>query len=276
MRTSLTDALPYITGAFLGLAVLAFAWALRLFRRSRTDAYWRKRRAAGRRGLRLVTLAVALFALSGISCAGTLAVSWLGEKPPTPTSAPLVAMDSPTASVAPLTEPPSVPTWTATSPPLLTTPPETVVVVVTATPAATPTPTAFPTFTQEIAPQVTQTAATPSQGGRLSIIALDDRISEELQPINPRVTFVAGTPRVYVFLRYAGMSAGLPWRRELRRDGQLVESTEYTWGEDAQGSTYFFFGSAEGFVEGSYEVRIFLGDDSTPAATAQFSVLPAP
>ncbi len=274
MRTSLTDALPYLTGALFGLALLAFLGALRLFRRSRTDAYWRKRREAGRRGLRLMTLAVIFMGLSGLMCAGTLAVSWLAEETPAPTSTPAALVPSPTAFVASTLTPSETP---PTASPAFTAPPETVVVVVTATPAATATPTAFPTFTQEAAPAVTQTAATPAEDdGRLSITALDDRISDDLQPINPRVTFVAGTPRIYVFLRYAGMAQGVPWRRALYRDGELLESTDYTWGQDAQGTTYFFFGSAEGFAEGSYEVRVFVGNDPAPAATATFSVLPAP
>ena len=280
MRTSLTDALPYLTIALFGLALLAFLGALRLFRRSRTDAYWRRRREAGRRGLRLMTLAVVLGGLSGLMCAGTLAVSWFGEDEAAPTNTPTALVPSPTASAvstSPPSETPPTASPAVTAPPLPTAPPETVVVVVTATPAATATPTPFPTFTQEAAPALTQTAATPAEGdGRLSITALDDRISDDLQPINPRVTFVAGTPRIYVFLRYAGMAQGVPWRRALYRDGELLESTEYTWGQDAQGTTYFFFGSAEGFAEGSYEVRVFVGNDPAPAATATFSVLPAP
>ena len=276
MRTSLADGLPYVTGALFVLALLAFAWALRLFRRSRTDAYWRRRREAGRRGLRFVTLAVVLAALSGISCAGTVLVGWLTETTPVPTATVAVTLPSPTASVPMPSETPLTASPAFTAPPLSTAPPETVVVVVTATPAATATPTAYPTFTQEVAPGVTETAATPPQDGRLSITALDDRISDDLQPINPRVTFVAGTPRIYVFLRYASMAPGLPWRRALYRDGELLESTEYLWEQGAQGTTYFFFGSAEGFAAGSYEVRIFVGNDPAPAATAQFSVLPAP
>ena len=280
MRTSLTEALPYLTGALFGLALLAFLGALRLFRRSRTDAYWRRRREAGRHGLRLMTLAVVLAGLSGFMCVGTALVAWLGEDEAAPTHTPAAVVPSPTASVEstfPPSETPPTASPAFTAPALPTAPPETVVVVVTATPVATATPTPFPTFTQEAAPALTQTAATPAEDdGRLSITALDDRISDDLQPINPRVTFVAGTPRIYVFLRYADMTPGVLWRRALYRDGELVESTDYTWGQDAQGTTYFFFGSAEGFAEGSYEVRVFVGDDPAPAATAQFSVLPAP
>ncbi len=276
MNTSLTNALPYLTGGLFVLALLAFLGALRAFQRSRTDAYWRKRREAGRRGLRLMTLAVILGGLSALMCVGTVIASWLVEETPTPTSTPLAAVPSLTASPPPPSQATATPTPSPTPPPP-TAPPQTVVVVVTATPAHTATPTPFPTFTQESAPVATQTTATPAEAdGRLRIVALDDRISEELQPINPRVTFVEGTPRIYVFLRYSGMARGVSWRRALYRDGELVESTEHIWGAEARGTTYFFFGSAEGFAVGNYEVRIYLGDDPTPTATAQFSVLPAP
>ena len=66
------DTLLYGAAGLFALAVLLFLISLRLFRRSRRDVFWRRRREAGQRGWRLFVLAFTLFVLSGVTCASTL------------------------------------------------------------------------------------------------------------------------------------------------------------------------------------------------------------
>src|SRR5258708_25091250 len=59
---------PFIAAGTLALALVLFALSLRYFRKSRTDFYWRRRRAAGQRGWRLFVWALALTLCSGGAC----------------------------------------------------------------------------------------------------------------------------------------------------------------------------------------------------------------
>src|SRR5258708_33937505 len=62
---------PYIAAGTLALALVLFAISLRYFRKSRTDFYWRRRRAAGQRGSRIFVGALGLMLCLGAGCTGT-------------------------------------------------------------------------------------------------------------------------------------------------------------------------------------------------------------
>lgn len=298
------DTLLYGAAGLFALAVLLFLISLRLFRRSRRDVFWRRRREAGQRGWRLFVLAFTLFVLSGVTCASTLVISAMrGEEspdgPPTVTDlveAPPMATDitvtdaldvvtAETPIVAPETlvtlppsetppAPPVEPSATPTEPPVILPtdtplPPETVVVIVTATPGSTPTHTPFPTFTPNALPLVSD--VTPAPDASLEITALDDEVSDT-PPASPDPTFPAGTPRIYVFVSFENLSQGVLWRRELYRNNELLEDNRYLWGLPTEGRTFFFFGSDQGFEPGSYEVRLYLGEATTPASSMSFTI----
>jgi len=39
-----------------------------------------------------------------------------------------------------------------------------------------------------------------------------------------------------------------------------VQGQAYLWSQGSEGDSFFFFGSADGYAPGSYEVRLFLGN----------------
>ena len=282
MSATWQNALPYVTGAFFVLALLLFLVSFRLFRRSRTDVFWRRRRDAGQRGWRLFVLAFALIVLSGVSCTLTLLVSlFAGDEETTPVATelagqgsalnpvqtaatPLVIQPSPTGGGA-ATPPPD-----QTLSPLVS--PTPVVVIITTTPIHTPTETLFPTFTPNVPPPVS--SVTPLPGAQISITALDDQISDALTPVNPRATFDAGTKRIYLFVQFRGMAQGVLWKRILYRDGAPIDSNTYLWGLETAGASYFFFGNDNGFEPGNYEIRLFIGEGDIPTSIIPFMVLP--
>lgn len=256
-----------ITIALFGLALLLSLLSVRLFRRSRTDVFWRRRREAGQRGWRVFVLAFVLLVLSGVSCIVTLATaSTSGDDGDQPTAAALVDSTPPEPTQSPPTDAdqptPALPVPTATP----------VIIVVTTTPAYTPTETPFPTFTPPGPPLVS--SVTPLPGAALRITALDDQLSAALEPVNPRTTFVAGTRRIYLFVEFQAMAHGVLWRRALYCDGILIDAGEYVWGLEPEGKTYFFFGRDDGFAPGSYEIRLFVGAGETAASIMPFTVLP--
>lgn len=300
------DTLLYAAGGLFALAALLLVVSLRLFRRSRRDVFWRRRREAGQRGWRLFLIAFVLFTVSGITCASTLVISAMrkeaspGETPVTglatddtsltATTQAIAALDSVAATTpAEMLETPTAPALvisptgpgaaqpsvTATMPsvvlPTNTPPPaETVVVIVTATPGNTPTHTPFPTYTPNAPPLVA--AATPRPDARLQITALDDEVSATLAPVNPANSFPAGTERVYLFVSFENMTQGVLWRRELYRDDELVETSSYLWGLPTSGRTSLFVGSDPGFAPGRYEVRLYLDNATSPASHALFTI----
>jgi hypothetical protein len=68
------------------------------------------------------------------------------------------------------------------------------------------------------------------------------------------------------------MQGGVLWRRQLVEDGKTLEDSNYLWGLAQEGTTYFFFGREDGFQAGNYEVRLYLGKNSTPITVAAFTV----
>jgi len=278
MRETIQNALPTITIAMLGLALLLFLLSLRLFRRSRTDVYWRRRREAGQRGWRIFVLAFTLTILGSVSCILTLLVGVWEEDNPAPTSTQVITVQDRTTSPAPTVDGTSnaptpdnattveqIPTPTPSTP---------VFVVITATPDYTPTATPFPTFTLHFTPIMS--SVTPQPGAKLRITALDDQITDTLRPISPRTSFDAGTKRIYLFVEYSDMSEGVLWRRELYKDGVQLSAHSYLWGLERDGEGYFFFGQDTGFEPGNYEIRLYIGETTTPASVMPFTIIPTP
>lgn len=304
MFESAENALPYITVGLLALALALLFFSLRLFRRSRADdTYWRRRREASQRGLRLFMVSFILLIASGASCLFTLLFTMIeddddsagaptatliaqestAEQTPTPTGVPSTNTATvtlpPDASVTIAPQATATPTLTGTPTQPATTTNTPVIVVVTATPQFTPTPTPYPTFTPPALPSAESdaeaTLTAPEDNAEIIITALDDRISDTLEPVNPRVSFAAGTTRIYVFVEFSDMDKGVPWSRELYHDGELIDSARYQWGQDRDGETYFFFGSDSGFEPGTYEIRLMVGDDPEPINTETFTIRPA-
>jgi hypothetical protein len=146
----------------------------------------------------------------------------------------------------------------------------------TITPSTTPTPTLTPTITETLVPIYQPVAAissvTPNANASMRITALDHQIENATAPANPTRQFSAGVRRIYFFVEFSGMTPGMLWRRELWRDGVLVQRSDYLWGQTPAGQAYFFFGQAGGFAAGAYEIRLYVGQASTPLAAASFTV----
>ena len=104
------------------------------------------------------------------------------------------------------------------------------------------------------------------------ITAMDDQLSAGQEPVDPQNSFGPGTTRIYFFVQFRGMEPGVVWRRSLYRDGELIDGSNYLWGSEAEGRTYFFFGDDNGFPPGSYEIRLYLGDNPGPVSTMPFTV----
>jgi len=106
----------------------------------------------------------------------------------------------------------------------------------------------------------------------LTITALDTQIGGDFGPVAPSNSFTAGFNRIYYFVKFSAMQGGVLWRRQLVDDGKILEDSNYLWGLAQEGTTYFFFGREDGFKPGSYEVRLYLGQNSKPITTAAFTV----
>jgi hypothetical protein len=275
MSQNIQNILPYLSAGLLALALLLGAVSLRLFRRSRSDVFWRRRRDAGQRGWRTFVLAAALIVLSGLMCLITALSSVMDEDESDPTRTENVAGPSSPFALSPTFDQAAAPVMT-TLPVSATLPdtPATIVIVVTATPAYTPTETIFPTFTPLMTPLVSD--VTPLPDATIKITALDDQISDVLRPVDPRSTFAAGVTRIYLFVAFENMTQGMLWRRELYRDGEKIDGNSYLWGLETAGTGYFFFGSDSGFPPGAYGIRLYIGDEVYPISSMSFTVLDAP
>jgi hypothetical protein len=119
---------------------------------------------------------------------------------------------------------------------------------------------------------VLESSVTPSGRARLTITALGTRLSATGQIVNAQQPFKAPIARVYFAVRAENLQSGVLWRRELLHNGAVVQAASYLWGLRAQGQMVFFFGQAEGFPAGDYEIRLYIGASETAAARAAFRI----
>jgi len=270
----IATALPTALGMLFVTALLLLLLALFHLRRGRTGPYWRLRRQASVMGFRLLLASLGLFALtvalafySGLAALAFRGLDTLFAGRPAgavgvvvPSLTPTLSV-SPTLSPEPTQRPTRVPTSAAAAATTATATP-TFTPTATATATLTPTETFTPTATYEtvlnLAPPLALVTARP--GARIEVIAADDTISANLTPIQPRTVFPAGVKRLYFFFVFRNMSNGAAWSRVLYRDGAPVQGQAYLWSQGSEGDSFFFFGSADGYAPGSYEVRLFLGN----------------
>jgi hypothetical protein len=281
----LASLLPYIITGMFAIAAVAFLLSLQQLRRGRKGPYWRIRRAAGQRGGQLFLFSIALFGVAGalalFSGLADLAYQRL-------TNTLNSNSDTPKGVVLPSLTPTLLHTFTPTS---STTPTPTYTITATATrltetprPSATVEPSA--TLTATSIPSMTFTATAtfesvlvltpalsqqqPRSGATIEIMAAAASISPDELPVDPTQQFPAGVQRIYLFIDFQRMDDGVSWSRVLFRDGVPIQGQSYLWSLGEEGSSYFFFGSDEGYPPGEYEVRLFLSD--TAVSQFKFSV----
>lgn len=97
---------------------------------------------------------------------------------------------------------------------------------------------------------------TPLPGADLTIVAVASAVTADLQPVNPDAPLQAGITRLYFWVAYRGMVDGMAWERLLLRDGRVIQGGAYLWNGGAEGTALYFFGDAEGFAPGEYEIRL--------------------
>ncbi len=184
LQAELRTVAPTLAGVLLALALLIGLASLRLFRKSRTDSYWRSRRQSGQRGWRLLQLCIFTTLASGLICtaSGLTGIALRPTDTPTPVVIIMIVTSTPTRLPASIT--PSVtttPTMTAThTPTLFPTAPLTNTSPPTRTPgarlspsaaSATPTLTIPPTLTVTLPPTFTASATlNPSPTASLTLL----------------------------------------------------------------------------------------------------------
>lgn len=144
---------PPLAGIVLAVALLFVLAASRMFRKSRTDSYWRRRRTAGQQGWRLLVSALFLMFVSGMVCSISGVAGLVLRTNETPTAVAFVPTDTATATQPPtvmITPTPTI--FVPTSAPLATDLPTD---TSTPLPSQTPPPTA--TFTPPSTTQVIPT-----------------------------------------------------------------------------------------------------------------------
>jgi hypothetical protein len=244
----------FAVGVILGLLAVAY------FRRSRTEAFWRFRRQAGQRGFRTSLAALFFIGVSLALCITTVTIDYVETRD---TSSDL-ALASPTASLSPTPD----------------SSPSPIVIIVTATPLQglpNTNTTLGPTPSVEPSPTLAQPSPTPTinatPGASVVIQALDDVISDALQPIQPAQNFPGGVMRLYAFFVYDNMQPGDIWHQRLFRDGQLLQERTQRWGlTNRDGQAFFFFGDSDGFAPGDYEIRLSYGPEDILLASSAFTI----
>ena len=271
----LTQYIPHLVVGLLGLAFILLLLAIQQLRLGRRGPYWRMRREAGQRGGQLFLISVTLFgiafAIAFFSGFAALALGQFNEMLYGSANVEAAAAPTLTHTVDTLT-----PTETATFTPTPTAsalPTETVTPTATATATLTQTPT--PTLTPSDTPTPTATyetalhlyepsdARAASSGAVVRVISADVAVSQNATPLEPRTEFPAGTARIYLFISFRNMEDGVAWSRVLYRDGAALQGSTLLWSMGAEGSSYFFFGSDEGYPPGEYRVELRLGDETT-------------
>jgi hypothetical protein len=279
MTRLLVTLLPYIIIGLYVIALLAFVLSLQQLRRGRTGPYWRLRRTAGQRGGQLFLLSIALIGIaSAIAFFSGLAdlayrrlTGTLINDPDIPrgvvlptltqtlrfTTTPTTMTATSGVTVVTLSLTPTLIRPSETSAPSATSS-ATLTVTTTLTPTNTPIPSATFESILVLTPQAAQRQ--PRAGASIKITTAAEGIAADQSPLQPGAQFSVGIQRVYFFFNYQAMDDGIGWSRILFRDGIPIQGQSYLWSLGENGSSYFFFGSEEGYPPGDYETRLFLGN----------------
>ncbi len=97
---------------------------------------------------------------------------------------------------------------------------------------------------------------TPSLDLSLDITALDDAITADETPVNPRARFQAPVERLHVFITYRGMTNNMPWATVLYRDDEPVLQQSAVWRLGRRGQDSFTLEPPDGLPAGSYTLQI--------------------
>ena len=229
--------------------VLSVASGVFALSRSRHERYFQVRREAVMRGWQLIMTGAALLI-------GALLVLGLGTPiirlavPPTGTPAP---------SATPVdTLPPPTPTASLTPPPSSTP---------TNTSGPTPTPTDSPTPTVSPTPLLPVDVITPIPGATITppaeAIAADVRFSRRDDCTVPGTQeFFDQLPKtVYAHFFYNNWLPGVQWSGIWLRDGEIIFTETHLWDGSTGGCGFSNYDAGkQWWVEGDYEVQIFVGD----------------
>lgn len=275
MPEILESLVPLLVGGLLLLAALLFVIALWFFRRGRREPYWRMRRSASLHGweLFLVSLTMGFVAAAICLFSGFAQVilegSGVGTQPeevptgltpviitatPQPSAIPVAA----TETILPRTT--AMRTWTPTIDVSPTMSPSAESPTATSTqplPSPSPGPTSTPLPT-DLVVQPLPALVTPLAGAILEITVVDSAVTNDFQPATGETPSQAGITRIYFWVRYSGLTDGIAWERRLLVDDVVVQGGAYLWSGGEEGVSAFFFGEANGFPPGTYEIRLSL------------------
>lgn len=185
---------------------------------------------------------------------------------PEPTLTPTATdTDVPSATTTPSPTPSNTPTHTAT-------PTNTSSPTLTLTPSQTPTPSSTPLPTISLNNIVVTPLADAAEDAQLEVYAIAASIDSEFDAIDPAQRFEGDVTRLYFFIEYENMRAGMLWRWELVRDDDVIDTRQRLWGAVGNGRTFFFLRPVDGFEAGRYTLQLYIGENEEPTSTIEFIV----
>jgi len=101
-------------------------------------------------------------------------------------------------------------------------------------------------------------------------IVFSEHITGDGLPTATSINFAGGTRQVWALSSYAGMREGAAWRREWKRNGQVVSAVSDTWLSGEGGSLTYPFSDPLGLTGGAYTFSLFL--DGRLAQEGSFTV----
>jgi len=237
----------------LGLIVIGAGmifYGIRILRYGTEISYVHKRQQITKQGLRIIACAIAIGMMS-------LICGRFGE-----------------ALIYQVYEPSSTITITPSITPSLT---STLTPTITLTPTLTRTPsiTPIPSLPGEIIAEFSSDLE-PDENIIFSQLKFSDAVDEYYQPIVEQVTFEVPVEKVYASFTYNNMLPGLQWSAVwLNPDGELICYETESWGNYTGGYGYSEceYDSLT-WIEGEYQVQIFLGMDWWQTDSFWFGIQP--
>lgn len=99
---------------------------------------------------------------------------------------------------------------------------------------------------------------TPSLDLSLEITALDNTVTADGAPVNPRTRFRTPLDQLHVFITYQGMADDMPWATVLYRDDNPVQQQSAVWRLGRRGQDSFTLAPPDGLPAGSYTLQILV------------------
>lgn len=102
----------------------------------------------------------------------------------------------------------------------------------------------------------------------LGTLAFSTEVTVDYDAIDPSLVFGEGSYTLFATFDYKDMADGVEWAWIWRHNGKIIDGGNELWAYGDEGPGYIYLNPEEGFLEGTYSLEIWVGEQLMAQGTA--------